>query len=106
MMSKMTKFLPIMMFFIMLNLPGALALYYVTSNLFAAIQQHYLLKRDAIEMDKIADQKPKGSGKKATAKARAKEAREGEVVNKVPKKSEEKITRISAKETPRKKENS
>lgn len=106
MMSKMTKFLPIMMFFIMLNLPGALALYYVTSNIFAAIQQHYLLKRDAEEMDKIADQKPKPSGKKATAKARAKEAREAEVVGKVSKKSEVNVTRISAKETPRKKENS
>jgi len=107
MMSKMTKFLPVMMFFIMLNLPGALALYYVTSNIFAAIQQHYLLKRDAEEMDKIADTPAKSSGKKATAKARAKEAREAEVVTKgSKKKSEVKVTRISAKDTPRKKENS
>jgi len=107
MMSKMTKFLPVMMFFIMLNLPGALALYYVTSNIFAAIQQHYLLKRDAEEMDKIADTPAKPSGKKATAKARAKEAREAEVVTKgSKKKSEVKVTRISAKDTPRKKENS
>lgn len=102
MMSKMTKFLPVMMFFIMLNLPGALALYYVTSNLFAAIQQHYLLKRDAEEMDKIANQEIKKSGKKATAKARARDAREAETTS-TPK-SGVNVTRISAKDTRRKKE--
>lgn len=91
MMGKMIKFLPFFMLFIMLSLPGALALYYVTSNVFAAIQQHYLLKRDAQEMDKIADEVVKQPGKKATAKAREKQAREGNIV------------RISAKDTPRKK---
>jgi YidC/Oxa1 family membrane protein insertase len=89
-MSKMVKFLPFLMLFIMLGLPGALALYYATSNIFAAVQQHFLLKRDAEEMDKIADEPAKQPGKKATAKARAKVAREANV------------TRISAKETPRK----
>lgn len=104
-MGKMIKVLPIMMFFIMISLPGALALYYVTSNIFAAIQQHFLLKRDAEEMDKLADQQIKKSGKKATAKARAKEAREAEVTTKkTSKKSEVNVTRISAKDTPRKKE--
>ena len=104
-MGKMIKVLPILMFFIMISLPGALALYYVTSNIFAAIQQHFLLKRDAEEMDKLADQQIKQSGKKATAKARAKEAREAEVTTKkTSKKSEVNVTRISAKDTPRKKE--
>jgi YidC/Oxa1 family membrane protein insertase len=93
MMSKMVKFLPFMMFFIMMTLPGALVLYYVTSNIFAAIQQHYLLKRDAEEMDKIADLPDKKVGKKATAKARAKEAREATVT------SGPHITRITAKDT-------
>lgn len=93
MMTKMTKFLPFLMFFIMVTLPGALVLYYVTSNIFAAIQQHYLLKRDAEEMDDLADLAIKSAGKKATAKARAKEAREAEVT-KGPK-----ITRITAKDT-------
>lgn len=91
MMSKMIKFLPFFMLFIMLSLPGALALYYVTSNVFAAIQQHYLLKKDAKEMDEIATEEIKQPGKKATARAREKEAREGNVV------------RISAKDTPRRK---
>lgn len=92
MMGKMIKFLPFLMFFIMLSLPGALALYYVTSNIFAAIQQHYLLQRDAIEMDHLADLEMKKEGKKATAKARAKQAQKAT------------ITKLSAKDTPRKKE--
>lgn len=95
-MSKMIKFLPIMMLFIMLSLPGALALYYATSNIFAAVQQYYLLKRDAKEMDEIAEQEIKQEGKKATAKARAKQAREAKV-------TKENVTRITAKDTPRKK---
>jgi len=92
MMGKMTKFLPFLMLFIMLSLPGALALYYATSNIFAAIQQHFILKRDADEMDKIADEViTKPAGKKATVKAREKQAKEGTV------------TRITAKDTPRRK---
>ena len=98
MMSKMMKILPVMMFFIMLGLPGAIGLYYVTSNVFAAIQQHFLLKRDAQEMDMIASEPTTGSGKKATAKARAKEARIAETV-KPSKKNTTNITRISAKDT-------
>lgn len=95
MMGKMTKFLPIMMFVIMLNLPGALAFYYAVSNILTAGQQFYLLRRNADEMDEIAEkaikkENNKTPGKKATAKARAKQA------------SEAKITRISAKDTGRK----
>ena len=94
MMSKMVKILPFMMFFIMMSLPGALVLYYVVSNIFAAIQQHFLLKRDAEEMDKLADEPLKGTGKKATAKARAKVAAEAVVTEtKAPN-----ITRIKAKD--------
>jgi len=101
MMSKMVKFLPFMMFFIMMSLPGALVLYYVISNIFAAVQQHFLLQRDAEEMDKLADEPTKGTGKKATAKARAKVATEAKVTeNKGPN-----ITRIKAKDTPSKKGN-
>ncbi|RWZ78361.1 MAG: YidC/Oxa1 family membrane protein insertase [Candidatus Microsaccharimonas sossegonensis] len=95
MMNKMTKILPFFMLFIMLGLPGALALYYATSNLFAAVQQHYILKRDVKEMDEIASEVKPPTGKKATAKAREKQAREAMVTG-------EKITRITAKDTPRK----
>lgn len=87
-MGKMIKVLPIFMFFVMISLPGALALYYATSNIVAVIQQKRILGRDVNEMDKIADtSKPADTGKKATAKARAKQAQEATV------------TRISAKDT-------
>ncbi len=81
MMGSMTKFLPIMMFFIMVSLPGAIALYYTVSNLVAVIQQGYILKEDADEMIDIADQAPaEGQHKKATAKARAKEAQSAQII--------------------------
>lgn len=112
MMSKMTKLLPFMMFFIMLGLPGALALYYVTSNIFAAIQQHHLLKQDTKELEELAETTGGLGGKKATAKARARQAREAETVNKssvsaeqpnIPSSNDDRITRIKAKDVPRKK---
>jgi YidC/Oxa1 family membrane protein insertase len=95
MMSKMTKILPFFMLFIMLGLPGALALYYATSNIFAAIQQHYILKRDAKEMDEIAGEVLPAAGKKATAKAREKQAREATITG-------TKVTRITAKDISKK----
>jgi YidC/Oxa1 family membrane protein insertase len=88
MMNKMVKFLPFMMLFIMINLPGALVLYYTISNLVAVIQQHYVLKKDSEEMIEIADEKPAipvTAGKKATAKARAKQAQEATVIRIVAK---------------------
>lgn len=107
MMGKMIKFLPIMMFFIMMGLPGALALYYTTSNVFAAIQQHFLLKRDAEELDELATKEIKKISRKATAKARERAARQAELVKESKKSNTPNITRISAKDTPRsnKKEN-
>lgn len=86
-MNKMIKVLPFFMFLIMINLPGALALYYAVSNIVAVIQQHYILKQDEEELEEIADEEPKKTGKKATAKARAKVA------------SEATVTRIVASDT-------
>lgn len=87
MMNNMSKFLPIMMLFIMVYLPGALVLYYTVSNLIAVAQQGYILRGDAEEMIEIADKTPIKENKKATAKARLKIAKEAN------------ITRIKAKET-------
>jgi len=87
MMGSMTKFLPVMMFLIMINLPGALVLYYTVSNLVAVIQQRSILNKDAEEMIEIADQAPTSQNKKATAKARLKQAQTAT------------ITRIVAKDT-------
>lgn len=94
MMGKMVKILPVIMFFIMMGLPGAIGLYYVTSNTFAIIQQHFILKRDQEEMQEIAEAMIKREGKKATAKARARQARKAETVPN--------ITRIQAKDTQKK----
>ena len=87
MMSNMTKFMPIFMFFIMVNLPGALALYYTTSNLVAAAQQYRLLHQDTEEMEDIADEvvEQPAPKKREQAAERAKKA------------SEARITRIKAK---------
>lgn len=88
-MGKMSKVLPIFMFFIMISVPGALALYYSVSNIVAVAQQHYLLKQDEEELEEIAEEATKKPGKKATAKARAKAAGEANV------------TRITAKDNKR-----
>ena len=72
-MNKMIKVLPFMMFFIMISVPGALALYYAVSNLVAMAQQAYLLKQDEDELEELAEEAPK-THKKATAKAREKAA--------------------------------
>lgn len=88
MMNNMVKFMPIMMFFIMVYLPGALALYYTVSNLVATAQQHYLLNKDTEEMDELADEiieKNNSKQVKKSAKDRAKKADEAH------------ITRIKAK---------
>ena len=72
-MGKMIKVLPFFMFFIMVTVPGALALYYAVSNIVAVAQQSYLLKKDEDELEEIAEEsKP---AKKATAKAREKTAK-------------------------------
>jgi YidC/Oxa1 family membrane protein insertase len=73
-MTKMIKVLPFMMFFIMISVPGALALYYAVSNIVAMMQQGYLLKQDEEELEELADEAPK-THKKATAKAREKVAK-------------------------------
>ena len=94
-MSKMMKVLPFFMFFIMVTVPGALALYYAVSNVVAVAQQSYLLKKDSEEMDEIADEvtvKP-AAHKKATAKAREKAAKPANVTN---------VTRIKAKDSNKK----
>ena len=77
MMNNMMKFMPIMMFFIMMSLPGALALYYTASNLVAVGQQHYLLTKDQEDLEEIANIAPTSSSKKA--KDRVKNAKEAHV---------------------------
>lgn len=90
MMTNMTKFMPIMFLPVMLYMPGAITLYYTASNVVALLQQRSILKKDSEEMIEIAEEaqsEVKTPGKKATAKARAKEAQEATVI------------RITAKDT-------
>jgi len=89
-MQKMIKFMPIMMFFIMLGLPGAIALYYTVSNLVAVAQQSYLLHKDEDELEELADEPEIVT--KSTATAPAKPVKKGTTV-----------TRIVAKDTKRRK---
>lgn len=87
-MGKMVYVLPFFMFFVMVSLPGAIALYYATSTLVTVFQQWIILRQDEEELEEIAaEHTPKGQGKKATAKARAKVAQEATVTRIVAKDS-------------------
>lgn len=87
--QNMMKFMPIMMFFIMISLPGALALYYVISNLVAVGQQWYILREDEEELEEIAEEptlKPvPEKARNKSAKARAAHAEEAHVTRIVAK---------------------
>ncbi|AHB42174.1 60 kDa inner membrane insertion protein [Candidatus Saccharibacteria bacterium RAAC3_TM7_1] len=89
-MTRMSKILPIFMFFVMISVPGALALYYAVSNLVAVAQQAYLLKQDEEELEEIADEpvkSPSKSKKSAATTKREKSAREATVTRIVAKDS-------------------
>lgn len=89
--KQMTGFMPIMMFFIMFALPGALVFYYLLSSGISVVQQKIALKQAEDEMEVSAD--------KAVLKELRK-IQEAEVVEN--KKTGTKITRISAKDTKKK----
>lgn len=83
-MRKMTKVMPVFLFFVMVSLPGALALYMATGNIVAYFQNASVLKKDEQEMEALSAETTK-EGKKS-AKERAKKA------------TEAKITKITAKD--------
>ncbi|MDR3125569.1 MAG: YidC/Oxa1 family membrane protein insertase [Candidatus Nomurabacteria bacterium] len=79
--KNMMYFFPIMTFFIAINLPGAVVLYYAVQAGVAVVQQHFILNRDREELEKIADQPSQKRLKNATeAEIITRPARE--VVNK------------------------
>lgn len=89
--SQMSIMMPVMMFFIMFNLNGALAFYYFLSNIITVVQQKVVLSGVNKEIDDMTD------------KAVLKELRniqEAQVVEN--KKTGTKITRISAKDIKKK----
>lgn len=99
--AQMGKMMPIMMFIIMINLHGALAFYYFLSNILTILQQKIIYARLRDDMDDNTDKailkelKKTESGKKMRGKIK-----EAEVVEN--KKTGTKITRISAKDTKKK----
>lgn len=77
---RLVSIMPVLVLFFMIYLPGALVLYYAVQSLVAILQQRYFLRKDEDEMIASVETPANGGGKKATAKARAKVAREAEVV--------------------------
>lgn len=55
--SQMSYMMPIMMFILMINLPGALVFYYFINNVFTGILQKYVLSKNVEEMEASADKK-------------------------------------------------
>lgn len=55
--GQMTWMMPLMMLMIMINLPGALVLYYLLNNLITVGLQKYMLNRDYTEMEAAADKR-------------------------------------------------
>lgn len=55
--SQMTFMMPLMMLIIMINLPGALVLYYFLNNCITVVLQKYILSRDYTEMEAAADKR-------------------------------------------------
>ena len=80
---KMMKFMPVMMFFIIVYLPAALALYLTTASAVGYLQNYIIFKQDSKEMQEIADKKSKASTK---------------IDKRVKKATEARITRIKAKD--------
>ena len=89
--GQMSTMMPIMMFFIMFGIDGALAFYYFLSNLITVIQQKIVLGKVDDEIDAVTD--------KAVLKELSK-IKEAEVVEN--KKTGTKITRISARDIKKK----
>ncbi|MBP5512993.1 YidC/Oxa1 family membrane protein insertase [Candidatus Saccharibacteria bacterium] len=99
--AQMGKMMPLMMFIIMINLHGALAFYYFLTNVLTIVQQKLIFAKARDEMDNNTDRamlkelKKTESGRKMRGKIK-----EAEVVEN--KKTGTKITRISAKDTKKK----
>lgn len=67
---NMTKIMPVMLFLVMLNLPGALALYATISSTVAVLQQRHLLNQDEEELEELAEEAIEQDNKKAADRAR------------------------------------
>lgn len=89
--GSMSKFMPIMMLFIMFPLPGALVLYYLLINVVNLIQQKIIFKRDEAEIEINTDR---------VVVKELNKIQEAKVIKN--KKTGTTITRITAKDTKKK----
>ena len=89
--AQMSYMMPIMLLLIMINLPGALVLYYFLSNIITFIQQKIVLDKAEQEMEISADR---------AVLRELKHIKEAEVIEN--KKTGTKITHISAKDNKKK----
>jgi YidC/Oxa1 family membrane protein insertase len=55
--GQMSKMMPLLTMLIMVNMPGALVLYFVTTNFLTVLMQRRTFKEDFMELDNIADKK-------------------------------------------------
>lgn len=85
--GQMSKMMPIMMFLIMINLPGALVFYYFVSNIMTGIQQKYILGKKTEEMEISADKKIIRELNKIEEGQVIKEKRDGAKITKITAKS-------------------
>lgn len=88
--SQMTYMMPIMMFFIMINLPGAIVLYYLLNTGITVILQKIVLNKNLDVMEEAADKKVLKELRDATKKIQ-----EGEIVSEESTKGP-KITKVKS----------
>ncbi|MCL2445120.1 YidC/Oxa1 family membrane protein insertase [Candidatus Saccharibacteria bacterium] len=101
--GQMTKILPIMMFFIMIGMPGALAFYFFMSNTVTAIQQNIIFKQKEEEMEVAADKKILKELRDVDKIKEAKVVKNKKSKSSSKVSSKENVTRISASDKKRRK---
>ena len=97
--SQTTYMMPIMMLFIMINLPGALVMYYFLSNLITVFIQKIILSKNLEKMEETADKKVLKELRDATKKIK-----EAEIVEDKTEVSKSKTTRNASNKNKNSKE--
>jgi YidC/Oxa1 family membrane protein insertase len=97
--SQTTYMMPIMMLFIMINLPGALVMYYFFSNLITVFIQKIILSKKLEQMEEAADKKVLKELRDATKKIK-----EAEIVEDKTEVSKTKSTRNASNKNKNSKE--
>lgn len=93
---NMRYLIPIFIFLFTVNIPSALSLYWLVGGLVAFIQQGIVLNRDEEEMEKMAEKPAKGK-KGASAKKKAADIPEAEIITSGPGKKTSKKSKKSSK---------